>query len=74
MLSFQTPAASTGASSDLSQLCTREGFVADPNDRGVFYQCHEVSGKLIAYRLQCPEGLVFDTSLNVCNWKDAAAN
>jgi hypothetical protein len=74
MLPFQAPAASTGASSDPSRLCTREGFVRDPNDLRVFYQCLKASGKFVAHRLECPEGLAFDTSLNVCNWIDAVAN
>jgi hypothetical protein len=74
MLSFQAPTASTGASSDPSHLCTREGYVRDPNDFRVFYQCLKVSGKFIVHRLECPAGLVFDTSVNVCNWIAAVAN
>jgi hypothetical protein len=75
MLLFQAPATSTGASSDPSQLCTQEGYVRDPNDWQVFYQCQKVSGgKFIAHRFTCAAGLVFDTSLNVCNWKYAVTN
>lgn len=69
-LSFQDPA----ASSDPSQLCTHEGFVRDPNDLRVFYQCVKMSGKFIAFRLECPTGLVFDTLTNVCNWKELVQN
>ncbi|PNF19362.1 Acidic mammalian chitinase [Cryptotermes secundus] len=70
----ERPAASTSAPSDPSQLCTREGFIRDPYDLRVFYQCLKASGKLVAHRLECPKGLIFDTSLNVCNWIDAVAN
>jgi hypothetical protein len=74
MLPFQAPAASTGASSDASQLCTQEGFIRDPNDLWVFYRCLEFFGKFMAYRFECPAELIFDTSLNVCNWKYAVKN
>jgi chitinase len=74
MLSFQAPTTSTSASSDTSTVCTQEGFVRDPNDLGVFYRCVKDGGQFTVFRFECPAGLVFDTSANVCNWKYAVAN
>jgi Chitin binding Peritrophin-A domain. len=53
---------------DPSQLCTEDGYIRDPSDQGVFYQCQKVGDVFIAHRKECPAGLVFDTSINVCSW------
>jgi hypothetical protein len=75
VVSFQPPVAPTdGDSSDPSKLCTREGFVRDPNDWKVFYQCLKLHEDFVAFRFDCPAGLLFDNSTNVCNWAYAVQN
>jgi chitinase len=75
VVSFQSPDAPAGGdSSDPSKLCTKEGYVRDPNDQRIFYQCRKFSEGFTATRLECPPGLVFDLSVNVCNWADAVKN
>lgn len=34
-----------------------------------FYQCAEEFGELVAYRLRCPDDLVFDTLISTCNYR-----
>lgn len=69
---FQPPDAPTDSgSSDPPKLCTEEGYVRDPNDKRIFYQCHKFSGDFTAFRFECALGLVFDISINVCNWASA---
>lgn len=64
-----SPSTTTGGdASDPSSLCTQEGFIKDPSNRRVFYECQKVSDKFVAYRFECAVGLAFDTSINVCNW------
>jgi hypothetical protein len=53
---------------DPSKLCTKEGFIIDPCDPRVFYMCKRFWDIFIAYRFECGADLIFDTSLNVCNW------
>jgi len=53
---------------DPSKLCTKEGFIIDPCDPRVFYMCKQFWDIFIAYRFECGADLVFDTTLNVCNW------
>nr|XP_033321147.1 chitinase-3-like protein 1 isoform X1 [Megalopta genalis] len=53
-----------------SGICQKEGFIRDPNDCSVFYNCVNVNGKLVEYRLQCPDGLAFDPNINGCNYRD----
>jgi hypothetical protein len=74
VFSFQAPTSSTAASSGTSEVCTQEGFARDPNDLGIFYQCEKSGDKFIIYRFECPAGLIFDISLNVCNWKYLVKN
>jgi len=72
VLPFQPPDATAGGgSSDPSQLCFHVGYARDPTDWQIFYQCLLDSGKFITFQFVCPGDLVFDLSLNVCNWRDA---
>merc|ERR1719348_1689947 len=41
-------------------------YVPHPTDCGLFYQCNGD----IPILMECPDGLYFDPSLNVCNWPD----
>merc|ERR1712137_888367 len=45
---------------------TTPKYIRDPTNCSVFYECS--NGK--AYRLKCPSNLYFDTTLNVCNYRD----
>ncbi|KAK9730328.1 Glycosyl hydrolases family 18 [Popillia japonica] len=49
-------------------ICTGVGYARDPVTCTVFYQCVAYRGSYIAYPLNCPSGLYFDLSSNVCNW------
>lgn len=49
-------------------ICTRSGYVRDPQDCSVFYQCVEHAGTYIEYRFICPTGLYFDPSIIACNY------
>jgi len=67
----QTPGATSPScpTRDPSRLCTTHmGYVIDPCDPRIFYQCIQYTGGFRAYRFECADGLVFDPSLNVCNW------
>lgn len=44
-------------------------YVADPRDCSSYFACTSSAAKL---RLDCPQGLHFDASLKICNWKEAA--
>ncbi|XP_059612894.1 chitinase-3-like protein 1 isoform X2 [Phlebotomus argentipes] len=46
------------------QECLQDGFSRDPDQCNVFYICE--GGNI--YQFICPEGLVFDTVNNICNW------
>merc|ERR1711963_292471 len=39
-------------------------YIPHPTDCGLYYQCVGTHPSL----LSCPDGLYFDTNLNVCNW------
>ena len=41
-----------------------DGLYVDPNDFSNFYQCDNG----ITYWKHCPEGLLFNPDLNVCDW------
>ncbi|XP_037068253.1 peritrophin-1-like isoform X1 [Pollicipes pollicipes] len=42
-------------------------YFRDSDDCAVFYQCSNGA----AYKFDCPQGTLFDTNLNVCNWPAA---
>ncbi|GIY83676.1 hypothetical protein CDAR_171171 [Caerostris darwini] len=51
--------------------CQEEGFHRDPNDCNKFYRCVDFKGdgkSFTKYDFECPEGLVFDETNDVCNW------
>lgn len=52
-----------------SGLCTKEGYVRDPNDCSIFYYCQNVNGQFNQIKFNCPPGTAFDTSINTCNHK-----
>lgn len=51
-------------------VCTTEGYVRDPQDCGVFYNCQIINGAYNPVRFSCPAGLAFDTKTTTCNYKD----
>ncbi|XP_078035246.1 chitinase-3-like protein 1 isoform X1 [Augochlora pura] len=53
-----------------SGICQKEGYIRDPQDCSVFYNCVNQGGKLVSYRFQCPDGLVFDPTIIGCNYRD----
>lgn len=66
-----TSSSSTTSGSSGSGECTEEGFHRDPNDCSKFYRCVDFQGdgqSFTRYDFDCPEGLVFDESNDVCNW------
>jgi hypothetical protein len=75
VVSFQPPDVPTsGDSSDPSKLCTEEGYVRDPTNKQIFYWCEKLSEGFDASPFECPAGLVFDISIDVCNWASAVEN
>ncbi|KAF8786925.1 putative endochitinase like protein [Argiope bruennichi] len=51
--------------------CEEEGFHRHPDDCNKFYRCVDFAGdgqSYTRYDFECPEGLVFDETNNVCNW------
>ncbi|GBN37134.1 hypothetical protein AVEN_201880-1, partial [Araneus ventricosus] len=58
-------------SSTKSGECEEEGFHRHPDDCNKFYRCVDFAGdgqSYTKYDFECPEGLVFDETNNVCNW------
>ncbi|KAI4468381.1 chitinase [Holotrichia oblita] len=49
-------------------VCTAAGYARDPETCTVFYQCVAHQGSYVVYPFNCPAGLYFDLSSNVCNW------
>ena len=64
-----TKPSSTTPSSSPIFVCTHEGYVRDSNDCSIFYYCQKVNGKYVANKFYCPYSLVFDTTINGCNYK-----
>nr|CAI5844034.1 unnamed protein product [Callosobruchus analis] len=81
--SSHTPAQSTDASSSISaptttsasstipsELCPSKGFFRDPEDCQVFYHCPNAGAPLRQYKFVCAEKLLFDNSIESCNWAE----
>jgi len=50
-------------------ICTGPGYIRDPNDCAVFYQCvSSGNGGWITYSYRCSGGTVFDPSSLSCTW------
>ncbi|XP_076666712.1 chitinase-3-like protein 1 [Andrena cerasifolii] len=54
-----------------TSVCKEEGYVRDPNNCSTFYYCKNVDGQYQASTFHCAPGLAFDTSINVCNYKES---
>ncbi|XP_072379768.1 chitinase-3-like protein 1 [Diabrotica undecimpunctata] len=53
-----------------SNGCTKVGYIRDSSDCSKFYYCSaDASGSLVGTQFTCTQGLYFDTTSNVCNWK-----
>ncbi|PSN52638.1 hypothetical protein C0J52_08812 [Blattella germanica] len=48
--------------------CTGQGYVRDPNNCAVYYLCEWG----MKHTYICPEGLHYDSTLNLCNWPHVA--
>ncbi|KAJ9583495.1 hypothetical protein L9F63_022158, partial [Diploptera punctata] len=48
--------------------CTGQGYVRDPNNCAIYYLCEWG----MKHTYVCPEGLHYDSSLNLCNWPHLA--
>lgn len=67
-----TPTATTKPTSPPSKdICTREGYVRDPNDCSKFYYCLRVKDHYVVSKFQCPDGLLFDPVILTCNYPGA---
>ncbi|GJQ66213.1 hypothetical protein Trydic_g4271 [Trypoxylus dichotomus] len=51
-----------------TSICSNPGYVRDPKDCSVYYQCVIEGGNYITYRFTCPNNLYFDPSTAACNW------
>ncbi|VEN58841.1 unnamed protein product [Callosobruchus maculatus] len=67
-----TSASSTtsGSTSIPSGLCPGKGFFRDPEDCQVFYHCPKAGVPLSEYKFVCAEKLLFDNSIESCNWAE----
>nr|ADM87517.1 chitinase [Holotrichia oblita] len=54
-------------------ICTKEGYVRDATNCGIFYRCVLSGGSYIQHSLVCPFGLYFDTTVDVCNYPSLVA-
>ncbi|CAH1980289.1 unnamed protein product [Acanthoscelides obtectus] len=64
-----SPTSITHASPTTSpELCSRSGFIRDPDDCRVFYYCPADGAPLGAYKFICQDGTLFDTTIESCNW------
>lgn len=63
------PLTTTPSSSSPIFGCTHEGYVRDPKDCSIFYYCQKINDKYMANKFYCPYSLVFDTTINGCNYK-----
>ncbi|XP_011154318.1 chitinase-3-like protein 1 [Harpegnathos saltator] len=54
-----------------SGLCTKNGFVRDPNDCSKFYQCANNGGTWQMTPFHCPSGTAFDPQINGCNHRSS---
>jgi len=61
------------SSTQAQHTCTAIGYYPDPADCSKFYRCTDIwmVGSYQQYTFMCPEGTVFDDSLDVCNWPAA---
>ncbi|XP_076366008.1 uncharacterized protein LOC143254967 [Tachypleus tridentatus] len=56
-------------------LCPKAGFFRNPRDCHKFYRCvdfEENSESFVIFEFDCPDGLVFDERVSVCNWPNQA--
>ncbi|GLH06128.1 Probable chitinase 2 [Gryllus bimaculatus] len=62
---------SSSTTSPPTQLCSSVGYVRDPNDCQIFYYCQPngLNG-FTNHKFQCFGDLVYDVTLNLCNYKD----
>jgi chitinase len=49
--------------------CTSSGYFRSAVDCSQFYVCYDVGGLLLKATYDCPAETVFDTELQVCQWK-----
>ncbi|KAJ4435528.1 hypothetical protein ANN_18144, partial [Periplaneta americana] len=55
----------------LTEGCPKEGYIRDPNNCQIFYYCQNVNGEYSFSQFSCPDGTLFDTTINACNYADA---
>ncbi|XP_044737016.1 probable endochitinase [Chrysoperla carnea] len=61
----------TGPTLAPGNICTKPGFVRDPDDCSVFYMCEESSdGSYTQYRFECSDGLYFNEDTEVCDYAE----
>nr|CAD7578249.1 unnamed protein product [Timema californicum] len=51
-------------------LCTQPGYVRDPSDCQVYYQCVDEGGFYEIFKFKCSDGTYFDPTIDVCNYTD----
>ena len=63
------------ASVGQAQTCSQVGFFRNPSDCTKFYRCVDFwqnGRELTIFHFDCPNGTVFDETVSVCNWPQAA--
>ncbi|XP_044265229.1 acidic mammalian chitinase-like [Tribolium madens] len=57
-------------SRDLSNLCTKVGYVRDPVDCSIFYYCLPYNGGFVPLEQKCNAGLAFDEEKLMCDYPE----
>ncbi|KAJ3653198.1 hypothetical protein Zmor_012462 [Zophobas morio] len=55
-------------STDIGNVCSKVGYVRDPNDCSIFYYCLHHNGAFIPLEQRCNSGLVFDEANLRCDY------
>lgn len=64
-----TTTASPGApTTDSNSICTKAGYIRDPSNCAIFYQCVWMGSSWKAYKFTCRSPLLFDDIQEVCNY------
>ncbi|GBP34027.1 hypothetical protein EVAR_94038_1 [Eumeta japonica] len=72
---YTVTSTSTYHYSDKTDICTKEGFVGDPDNCKKFYRCVNNEGRgFIQYEFSCGEGTIWDSEINSCNHEKDVKN
>merc|ERR1740128_348577 len=50
--------------------CTTPGSFPDKTDCSRFFTCNDIGGKLVGFTFDCPPGLLFNSTAQLCDWPE----